>query len=132
MLRRMVHEQTLKSLGMEGLTVVSRLWSLSGLRIDRPAWKAEAVFESARTSSTARWRLRADEAAEARSPGDDRARPGPGRIALLRKGRREGGPARADRRNPAAHPRGGGRVRDLVLGHPPARRRRRIQGREPP
>lgn len=48
MLRKMSHERTLKELGMEGLTLVPRLWSLSGLRIERPAWKAEVVFEAAR------------------------------------------------------------------------------------
>jgi hypothetical protein len=48
MLRRLSHERTLKGLGIEGMTVVPRLWSLSGLRIDRPGWKAEVFFESAR------------------------------------------------------------------------------------
>jgi len=48
MLRKLSHERTLKELGMEGLTLVPRLWTLSGLRIDRPAWNAEVVFEPAR------------------------------------------------------------------------------------
>jgi hypothetical protein len=62
LLRKMAHERTLKGLGMEGLTVVPRLWSLSGLRIDRPAWKAEVVFESARPGGgrPGHLRLRAD------------------------------------------------------------------------
>jgi hypothetical protein len=47
LLRKMSHDRMLKDLGLEGATVVSRFPGLSGLRIDRPAWKGEVVFQPA-------------------------------------------------------------------------------------
>ena len=47
-LRKHGHEKMLKNLGMEGVTIVPQFWSLSGLRIERPKWKAEVAFQSAR------------------------------------------------------------------------------------
>jgi hypothetical protein len=47
LLRKVVHERMLKRLAMDGAAIVPRFWSLSGLRIDRPAWKGEVVFQPA-------------------------------------------------------------------------------------
>lgn len=48
LLLRRGHEAMLKTLGLEGVSVVRRPWTMSGLRIERPKWKAEVAFESAR------------------------------------------------------------------------------------
>jgi len=42
------HEAMLRQLGMNGVTVVPSSWTLSGLRIERPRWKADVVFQPAR------------------------------------------------------------------------------------
>lgn len=42
--RKLAHEQTLKGLGLEGVTVLPRFWTLSGLRIERPRWTGEVAF----------------------------------------------------------------------------------------
>jgi hypothetical protein len=48
LLLRRGHEAMLKSLAMEGVTVVPGSWTLSGLRFDRPRWNAEVLFQPAR------------------------------------------------------------------------------------
>lgn len=48
MILRRGHEAMLRQLGMNGVTVVPVPWTLSGLRIDRPRWKADVVFQPAR------------------------------------------------------------------------------------
>ena len=47
-LLRRSHEAMLRSLGMDGVTVVSYPWSMSGLRFDRPRWHADVLFQPAR------------------------------------------------------------------------------------
>jgi len=46
LVRRVLHERTLRGLGMEGVTVVPRVLRLSGLRLRRARWEGEAFFES--------------------------------------------------------------------------------------
>jgi hypothetical protein len=48
LLLRRSHEAMLRSLGMEGVTIVPGSGALSGLRIERPKWKAEVAFEPPR------------------------------------------------------------------------------------
>jgi hypothetical protein len=48
LLRKLSHERMLKSLPIEGATLVPRFLALSGLRIERPAWKGLVLFEAAR------------------------------------------------------------------------------------
>jgi hypothetical protein len=48
LIRKILHERTLKDLGMEGMTIVSRFWTLSELRIQRAKWKGEVFFEPAK------------------------------------------------------------------------------------
>ncbi|MBI3858124.1 MAG: hypothetical protein HY293_20780 [Planctomycetes bacterium] len=48
LLRKQSHEAMLKGLGLEGVTVVPKFWSLSGLRIERSKWKGEVFFQAAR------------------------------------------------------------------------------------
>lgn len=47
LLRKVTHDRILKSLGMDGVTVLPRFWALSGLRIERPQWTGEIVFRAA-------------------------------------------------------------------------------------
>jgi hypothetical protein len=51
LLRKLVHDRTLKGLAMEGVTVLPRFWSLSGLRIERSSWTGEMAFAPAGPSS---------------------------------------------------------------------------------
>ena len=44
LLRKQGHESMLRELGLEGVTVVPRFWSLSGLKIECLKWKAEVFF----------------------------------------------------------------------------------------
>jgi hypothetical protein len=48
LLRKLSHERLLKSLPLEGATLVPRFLALSGLRIARPGWKGLVLFEAAR------------------------------------------------------------------------------------
>jgi hypothetical protein len=48
LLLRRTHESMLQALAMEGVSVVSHRWTLSGLRIDRPRWHADVHFQPAR------------------------------------------------------------------------------------
>lgn len=48
LLLRRNHESMLQTLAMEGVSVVPRPWTLSGLRIDRPRWHADVFFQPAR------------------------------------------------------------------------------------
>ena len=47
-LRNLVHDRMLKSLRLEGTTVLPRFPGLSGLRVVRPSWTGEVAFEAAR------------------------------------------------------------------------------------
>jgi hypothetical protein len=47
-LRKKGHESMLRELGLEGVTIVPQFWSLSGLKIERPKWKAEVSFQPPR------------------------------------------------------------------------------------
>jgi len=57
-LLRRNHEAMLKALGIEGVTVVPRAWSMSALKVDRPRWRADVVFEPARIGGGRRGHLR--------------------------------------------------------------------------
>jgi hypothetical protein len=48
LLRKLDHERLLKGLRMDGATPLPRVLSLSGIRIERPAWRGEVSFEPAR------------------------------------------------------------------------------------
>jgi len=48
LLVRRNHETMLRTLGLDGVTVVPRSGALSALRIERPKWKAEVAFEPPR------------------------------------------------------------------------------------
>jgi hypothetical protein len=48
LIRKLLHERTLKELGMEGMTIVSRFWTLSELKIRRPQWQGEVYFQPAK------------------------------------------------------------------------------------
>jgi hypothetical protein len=48
LVRKVLHERTLKELGMEGMTIVPRFWTPSGLRIERARWQGEVFFEPAK------------------------------------------------------------------------------------
>src|SRR5262245_47634572 len=48
LLQKLSHERLLKGLRMEGATRLPRLLGLSGVRIERPAWRGEVAFEPAR------------------------------------------------------------------------------------
>jgi hypothetical protein len=48
LLRKLSHDRMLKKLQIDGASRVPRLLGLSGLRIERPAWKGDVVFEAAR------------------------------------------------------------------------------------
>ncbi len=48
LLRKLSHDRMLRKLQIEGATRVPRLLGLSGLRIERSAWKGDVVFEAAR------------------------------------------------------------------------------------
>ena len=48
LLLRRGHEVMLRQLAMDGATVVPNPWTLSGLRIERPRWKADVFFQPAR------------------------------------------------------------------------------------
>jgi hypothetical protein len=54
LLLRRSHEAMLRSLGMEGVTIVPGSGALSGLRIERPKWKAEVAFEPPRSAEAGR------------------------------------------------------------------------------
>lgn len=47
LVRKLLHEQMLSRMAFEGARIIRRFWSLSGLRIERPGWKGEVVFQSA-------------------------------------------------------------------------------------
>lgn len=47
LLRRIGHERTLEGIDLEGVSIIPRFWSLSGLRILRPRWQGEVRFEAA-------------------------------------------------------------------------------------
>ena len=44
--RKASHTRALKSLGLEGVALVPRLWGLSGLRMTRANWDGEVRFET--------------------------------------------------------------------------------------
>jgi len=48
LLRKLFHERMLKSLQIQGATLVPSFLTLRGLRLARPAWKGVVVFEAAR------------------------------------------------------------------------------------
>lgn len=48
LLLRRSHEAMLKALARDGVSVVRRPWTMSGLRIDRPRWHADVDFQPAR------------------------------------------------------------------------------------
>lgn len=45
--RKMAHSAMLRSLRWDGASVLPALWGLSGLRVKRPRWEGEVVFEPA-------------------------------------------------------------------------------------
>lgn len=58
LLKRVLHERAVRSLAMEGVTVIPSFWTLSGLRLQRPGWQGTASFEATGIGGTGPGHLR--------------------------------------------------------------------------
>lgn len=51
LLRKLAHEQVLRQVAIDGVTLIPRFWTLSGLRLERSRWSGEMAFRASGPTS---------------------------------------------------------------------------------